>query len=57
MAHEQHDQRTGHHGHGHGHTHGHGTDIDWADMAHHLESQAELFTPCTSGRWPGWARR
>ncbi|MFF8926140.1 class I SAM-dependent methyltransferase [Streptomyces longwoodensis] len=49
MAQEQHDQQTGHHGHGHGHAHGHGhghgTDIDWAEMAHHLESQAELFTP------------
>lgn len=30
------------HGHGHGHDHG---DIDWAEMAPLLESQAELFTP------------
>ncbi|MFF9163617.1 class I SAM-dependent methyltransferase [Streptomyces longwoodensis] len=47
MAQEHNDQQTGHHGHGHahGHGHGHGTDIDWAEMAHHLESQAELFTP------------
>ncbi|MFJ4807617.1 class I SAM-dependent methyltransferase [Streptomyces longwoodensis] len=47
MAQEHNDQRAGHHGHGHahGHGHGHGTDIDWAEMAHHLESQAELFTP------------
>ncbi|NKQ25953.1 class I SAM-dependent methyltransferase [Streptomyces galbus] len=42
---DQHDQRTGHHGHHPTHGHGHGTDIDWAEMAHHLESQAELFTP------------
>ncbi|GAA0652764.1 class I SAM-dependent methyltransferase [Streptomyces thermocarboxydovorans] len=41
-----------HHHHDHGdkhtppsaHTHDH-TDIDWAEMADHLESQAELFTP------------
>ncbi|MFF0593750.1 class I SAM-dependent methyltransferase [Streptomyces antibioticus] len=32
-------------GHGLGHGHGHGTDIDWAEMAPHLEAQAELFTP------------
>ncbi|MCX4766229.1 methyltransferase [Streptomyces sp. NBC_01275] len=30
---------------GHSHGHGHHTDIDWAAMAPHLESQAELFTP------------
>lgn len=39
-----------HHGHGHGHGHDHAggdrdTDIDWAEMATHLETQAELFTP------------
>lgn len=39
-----------HHDHGHDHDghdhHGHGhTDIDWAEMAPLLESQAELFTP------------
>ena len=37
-----------HHGHdhdkGHGH-HNHHTDIDWAEMAPHLEAQAELFAP------------
>ncbi|MGW6521261.1 class I SAM-dependent methyltransferase [Streptomyces sp. NPDC054962] len=32
-------------GHGQGHGHGHDTDIDWAEMAPHLEAQAELFTP------------
>ncbi|QJT05108.1 class I SAM-dependent methyltransferase [Streptomyces asoensis] len=31
--------------HGHDHGHGDGTDIDWAEMAPHLEAQAELFTP------------
>ncbi|WP_062644042.1 class I SAM-dependent methyltransferase [Streptomyces maremycinicus] len=31
--------------HGHRHGHGHDTDIDWAEMAPHLEAQAELFTP------------
>ncbi|MER6958546.1 MULTISPECIES: methyltransferase [unclassified Streptomyces] len=55
MAHHPHeshgDQHThgenqGHaHGRNHGHAHGHGTDIDWAEMAPHLEAQAELFTP------------
>jgi SAM-dependent methyltransferase len=33
------------HGHAHGHGHGHDTEIDWAEMAPHLEAQAELFTP------------
>ncbi|CCK26264.1 hypothetical protein BN159_1885 [Streptomyces davaonensis JCM 4913] len=32
------------HAHQHAHHHDH-TDIDWADMAEHLETQAELFTP------------
>lgn len=55
MAHQQHQhqhqqhQQQGHHGdaptQGHGHGHGHHTDIDWAEMAPHLEAQAELFTP------------
>lgn len=53
MAHHPHESRgdqhaQGHgqaHGHTHGHGHGHGTDIDWAEMAPHLEAQAELFTP------------
>ncbi|WP_327319086.1 class I SAM-dependent methyltransferase [Streptomyces sp. NBC_01235] len=51
MAHRPHashsDQHThGHsHGSGHGHGHGHLTDIDWAEMAPHLEAQAELFMP------------
>ncbi|MFF4489497.1 class I SAM-dependent methyltransferase [Streptomyces sp. NPDC001544] len=39
MAHHQ-------HSHQHGHQHGHEpTDIDWAEMALQLETQAELFTP------------
>lgn len=39
MAHHQ-------HSHQHGHQHGHEpTDIDWAEMAVQLETQAELFTP------------
>ncbi|GAA2555947.1 MULTISPECIES: class I SAM-dependent methyltransferase [Streptomyces] len=42
MAHH-HDHGHDHDGHGH-HGHGH-TDIDWAEMAPLLESQAELFTP------------
>jgi SAM-dependent methyltransferase len=33
------------HGHQGHHGHGHGTDIDWAEMAAHLEAQAELFAP------------
>lgn len=37
------------HGHGRSRRHGHGhhdsTDIDWADLADHLEEQAELFAP------------
>ncbi|EFE65972.1 class I SAM-dependent methyltransferase [Streptomyces viridosporus] len=41
MAHHHHDQG---HDRGHGHHHDH-TDIDWAEMAPRLESQAELFTP------------
>ncbi|MDX3804354.1 class I SAM-dependent methyltransferase [Streptomyces sp. AK04-3B] len=49
MAHHPHashaDQDTHGHGHGHPHGHGHHTDIDWAEMAPHLEAQAELFTP------------
>ncbi|MEV0171397.1 class I SAM-dependent methyltransferase [Streptomyces sp. NPDC050803] len=32
------------HGHRHHHDHNH-TDIDWAEMAEHLETQAELYTP------------
>ncbi|MFC8519532.1 class I SAM-dependent methyltransferase [Streptomyces sp. NPDC057257] len=53
MAHGHHDHGNHDHGNhdhgGHGHgTHGHGThdhtDIDWAEMAPLLESQAELFT-------------
>ncbi|MFF9813403.1 class I SAM-dependent methyltransferase [Streptomyces sp. NPDC014006] len=39
MAHEH------HHDHPHGHGHDHGADIDWAEMAAYLESEAELFTP------------
>ncbi|MHC3468899.1 class I SAM-dependent methyltransferase [Streptomyces sp. 7R007] len=46
MAHQDHDQHEQHGGHGHHHhRHGHGTDIDWAEMAPHLEAQAELFMP------------
>ncbi|MGW2747264.1 class I SAM-dependent methyltransferase [Streptomyces sp. NPDC001450] len=40
MAHDHHE-----HDHDHRHGHAHGTDIDWAEMAPHLEAQAELFTP------------
>ncbi|WP_073951747.1 class I SAM-dependent methyltransferase [Streptomyces kebangsaanensis] len=44
MAHEHREHR-GHDEHQH-HRHHHGdTDIDWAAMAQHLESQAELFAP------------
>ncbi|MFJ9863142.1 class I SAM-dependent methyltransferase [Streptomyces sp. NPDC101165] len=41
MAHDHHHERD------RGHRHGpaHDTDIDWAEMAPHLETQAELFTP------------
>ncbi|MEU2616646.1 methyltransferase [Streptomyces sp. NPDC007157] len=38
MAHDHHHQHTDTHTHAH-------TDIDWAEMAPHLESQAELFAP------------
>ncbi|MGW2703928.1 class I SAM-dependent methyltransferase [Streptomyces sp. NPDC001340] len=41
MAHDHHHEHDQDHRHGHGH----GTDIDWAEMAPHLETQAELFTP------------
>ncbi|MFD3581192.1 class I SAM-dependent methyltransferase [Streptomyces sp. NPDC058683] len=40
MAHDHHHQHTDTHTHPHAHT-----DIDWAEMAPHLESQAELFAP------------
>ncbi|MER5526379.1 methyltransferase [Streptomyces sp. NPDC002677] len=40
MAHDHHHQHTDTHAHTHTHT-----DIDWAEMAPHLESQAELFAP------------
>ncbi|MFE9675057.1 class I SAM-dependent methyltransferase [Streptomyces sp. NPDC006259] len=47
--HQQHEQQHQHGGHAqpgpHGHGHGNGTDIDWAEMAPHLEAQAELFMP------------
>ncbi|CAL9369450.1 class I SAM-dependent methyltransferase [Streptomyces sp. enrichment culture] len=42
----------GHGGHHHGHGHDH-TDIDWAELAPLLESQAELFTPLYE-RALGW---
>lgn len=47
MAHPPHASHADRHAHGHGRTdgHGHDTDIDWAEMAPHLEAQAELFTP------------
>ncbi|MCT7356033.1 methyltransferase domain-containing protein [Streptomyces sp. 15-116A] len=41
-----------HHNHAQNHAHDH-TDIDWAEMADHLESQAELFTPLYE-RALGW---
>ncbi|MFE2099813.1 class I SAM-dependent methyltransferase [Streptomyces sp. NPDC059468] len=41
MAHDHHRE----HGRDHRHGHAHDTDIDWAEMAAHLETQAELFTP------------
>lgn len=44
----RHEQGHGHE-HGHGHDHGSGrhdhTDLDWAEVADHLEGQAELFAP------------
>ncbi|MEU6805237.1 class I SAM-dependent methyltransferase [Streptomyces neyagawaensis] len=48
--HHQHGQREGQgRGESHGHGQGHGrhdhTDIDWAELAEHLEDQAELFAP------------
>lgn len=42
MAHDHHDHHDGNHHHNHNHNH---TDIDWAEMAPHLESQAELYAP------------
>ncbi|MFF4895201.1 class I SAM-dependent methyltransferase [Streptomyces sp. NPDC001068] len=44
MAHDHHHQHTDTHSGTHAHTHDH-TDIDWAEMAPHLESQAELLAP------------
>ncbi|AIV33077.1 methyltransferase domain-containing protein [Streptomyces sp. R1] len=45
MAHDHHQDTHGSaHEQGHGHAHDHG-DIDWAEMAPHLEAQAELYTP------------
>ncbi|MER6463752.1 methyltransferase [Streptomyces sp. NPDC048409] len=40
MAHDHHHQHDDTHAHAHAHT-----DVDWAEMAQHLESQAELFAP------------
>ncbi|MFF5183383.1 class I SAM-dependent methyltransferase [Streptomyces sp. NPDC000345] len=50
MAHHPHQQQHGRehgpdHEHGTGHGHSHGTEIDWAELAPHLEAQAELFMP------------
>ncbi|MFF7467919.1 methyltransferase [Streptomyces sp. NPDC008092] len=42
MAHDHHHDHKSTHAHPHSHAN---TDIDWADMADHLESQAELFAP------------
>lgn len=45
----QHHHGQGRHEQGHDHGHRHGghdhTDIDWAELAEHLEGQAELFAP------------
>ncbi|MGW2641588.1 class I SAM-dependent methyltransferase [Streptomyces sp. NPDC001348] len=40
--HQHHHQHQHQHQHQHGHEH---TDVDWAEMAPHLETQAELFVP------------
>ncbi|MGW7239508.1 class I SAM-dependent methyltransferase [Streptomyces sp. NPDC054804] len=53
MAHDHHHQRTDTHAHAHTHAH---TDIDWAEMAPHLESQAELFAPLYENAL-GWLGR
>ncbi|MFD3733937.1 class I SAM-dependent methyltransferase [Streptomyces sp. NPDC058632] len=57
MAQHDHDRHHPEHRHGHhGHGHGHGTadtEIDWAEMASLLESEAELFTPLYE-RALGW---
>ncbi|MGW1626555.1 class I SAM-dependent methyltransferase [Streptomyces sp. NPDC002172] len=46
MAHDHHHTDTHKHALTHSHDHAHSTtDIDWAEMAGHLESQAELFAP------------
>ncbi|MFD4501673.1 class I SAM-dependent methyltransferase [Streptomyces sp. NPDC058457] len=46
MAHDHHHDHKSTHSHTHSHDHAHSnTDIDWAEMAGHLESQAELFAP------------
>ena len=46
MAHDHHHTDTHQHTHTHDRHHAHAnTDIDWAEMAGHLESQAELFAP------------
>ncbi|MER6540364.1 class I SAM-dependent methyltransferase [Streptomyces sp900105755] len=46
MAHHHHTTDTHRHTRTHDHGHAHsGTDLDWAEMAGHLESQAELFAP------------
>ncbi|WP_181805132.1 class I SAM-dependent methyltransferase [Streptomyces shenzhenensis] len=46
MAHDHHHTDTHQHTHTHDPHHAHSnTDIDWAEMAGHLESQAELFAP------------
>ncbi|MEU6197741.1 class I SAM-dependent methyltransferase [Streptomyces sp. NPDC047061] len=44
MAHDHHHDHKSTHAHSHTHTHSN-TDIDWAEMAGSLESQAELFAP------------
>ncbi|WP_327726934.1 class I SAM-dependent methyltransferase [Streptomyces sp. NBC_00487] len=47
MGQHHHGQGRHEQGHDHGHHHGHHdrTDIDWAELAEHLEGQAELFAP------------
>ncbi|GGN30259.1 class I SAM-dependent methyltransferase [Streptomyces fuscichromogenes] len=44
MAHDHHHDHRSTHSHSHDHARSN-TDIDWAEMAGHLESQAELFAP------------
>lgn len=45
MGQHHHGQGWQEHDHGHGHGHHDHTGIDWAELAEHLEGQAELFAP------------